>query len=118
MDFNQLITALITNGIGAVCAAAVLWFSWHRETKSIPKMMDTFASTLDKAMTTFAGVIHEEREVCQRWHEENRQRLDQILVETKENRHYLRDLAHQVGLRKAVEHERIRQGINDPQLPP
>jgi Sec-independent protein translocase protein TatA len=129
MDVNQLITALATNGIGLVCAAGVLWFAYYRETKTLPKLMDTFAA----AMTTFQGTVEEiqksfesrqqklvdafsqqareERTTCQRWHEENRQVLVQLMQEAKENRHYLRDLANQLTLAKAVEAKRRERGI-------
>lgn len=120
MDVNQLITAVITNGIGAVCAAAVLWFAYYRETKTIPDMIKAFTeaqqgaqSSFDarnnKVVDTFAGLIREERSVYQRWHDENRTRLEKLAEETKENRHYIRDLANQVGLRQAVEKEREKQ---------
>lgn len=114
MDFNTLLTALVTNGVGGVCAAAVLWFAYYRETRTIPELMRTFtdAQTVvissfegrnDKIMETFATVMREERSVCQKWHEENRQGLTQLLAEMKDQRHLIRDLAHQAGLQKAVE---------------
>lgn len=142
MDFNTLLTAIATNGIGAACAAAVLWFAWFRETKTIPAMMDTFTrsntATLEsfekrekrlieshndqhektlasherreaKALELFGTLVREERTLYQRWHEENRDRLDAVFSEIKELRHFGRDLANQLGLRKAVEEAQARQ---------
>ena len=117
---NALITAMVTNGIGAVCAAAVLWFAWHRETKTIPHMMGTFSKALetaqsafidrnDKALETFAQLTREERTLYQKWHDENRDRLDRILVENKEHSHYLSNLAHSLGLRQALEEQRTKE---------
>ena len=82
--------------------------------KTHDKALDTFAATMgqaqasfttrnDKTMETFATVIREERQTCQKWHEENRALLIQALEETKENRHYIGNLAHQLGLRKAAD---------------
>lgn len=127
-----MITAVVTNGIGAVCAAAVLWFAYYRETKTIPALMQTFAEAHSrsletfalaqrsanesyegrqgKLLDTFARVNSEERATCQKWHEENRESLMRIAAETRENRHYIRDLAHQIGLRRAVDEERAKRG--------
>lgn len=110
----QFTTAIVTNGIGAVCAAAVLWFAYYRETRTIPQMMAAFTTSLtaaqaafearnNRVIDTFADQMSQERAVCQKWHEENRQKSEQILLETKENRHLIRDLAHVAGLRKAIE---------------
>ena len=110
MDFNTLLTAIFTNGIGAVCAAAVLWFSYYRETRTIPDLMKSFGEANEKALTTFAEMLREERMVCQKWHEENRQRLDMLILEQKENRHWLRDMAQQLGIKQALEEERRRRG--------
>jgi hypothetical protein len=109
VDFNQLITALATNGIGAVCAAAVLWLAWFRETKTIPKMMETFSEVQQKAMDTATALAREERQVCQKWHEENRANLIGLLEEMRENKHFLRDLAHMLGVRRAVEEEQAKK---------
>jgi gas vesicle protein len=136
VDFNTLITALVTNGIGAVCAAAVLWFAWYRETRTIPAMMKTFADSMqatqvsfearnEKVVDAFSAVHREqqqtfaeqataERTTCQKWHEENRHMLTQVLQETKENRHYIRDLAHVAGLRKALEEQEAKQSKRSP----
>lgn len=124
---NELITALATNGIGLVCAAAVLWFAWYRETKTIPTLMATFTASLADiqkqnsaavaqieqsfenrhklTLDTFTTLTREERITCQKWHEENRVKLDQVLGETKENRHYIRGLAHQLNIARAVEEQ-------------
>lgn len=121
MAINDLLTVIVTNGIGVVCAAAVLWFAYYRETRTIPDMLKAFADTQAaahssfevrnaKVVDSFVKVIAEERATCQKWHEENRERLDRLAVETRENRHYLRDLAHQIGLRRAVEEERAKRG--------
>ena len=121
MGLNELITALVTNGIGVVCAAAVLWFAWYRETRTLPALIKSFTdahaasqqsfeSRNNKVVDTFARVIADERATCQKWHEENRERLDKLAAESRETRHYIRDLAHQIGMRKAVEEERARRG--------
>lgn len=116
MDFNQLLTALATNSIGAACAAAVLWFAYYRETKTLPALMQTFTDAhlanvasfegrTDKLLDTFANVMREERAVCQKWHEENRQGLSQLLAEVKEQRHLILNLSFQAGLQKQVKDE-------------
>lgn len=142
MDFNQLITAIVTNGIGAVCAAAVVWLSYFRETRTIPKMLETFAQVQKemtdsqsraaketsemyaKSMSNMAdkfascqketmdlslSLVREERSICQKWHEENRAALNVLLQETRENKHYLADLAHMMGVRRAVEEEQAKK---------
>jgi hypothetical protein len=131
IDPTSFITAIITNGIGVVCCAVVLWFMYYRETKTIPALMQTFTETLagiqkengkslslaqesferrNKALLdTFGTMSREERQTCQKWHEENREALVQILQETKENRHYIRDLANVAGLRKAEEEAEKRR---------
>lgn len=136
MDLNQLVTAIVTNGIGAVCAAAVLWLAYYRETKTIPKMLETFTGAMTaaqvsfearntKVVDTFAQMAREERTNYQRWHEETMARLTQIMTELqqtrlqmaaemRENRHYLRNLANQLGLRAAVEAERKKLISSDP----
>lgn len=114
MDFNQLLNALATNGIGAACAAAVLWFAWYRETKTIPKMIDAFAAIEtqaiasfearnSKTMDTFAMIIKEERQICQKWHEEDRGLLQDVLSDLREQRHHLANMANAVGLRQLAE---------------
>ncbi len=44
-----------------------------------------------------------EREVCQKWHEENRGRLEMLLAGQKESRHAVNNLAHELGMKKAIE---------------
>jgi hypothetical protein len=125
IDPTSFITAIITNGIGVVCCAVVLWFMYYRETKTIPALMQTFTETLagiqkengkslslaqesferrNKALLdTFGTMSREERQTCQRWHEENREDLRTILQEQKETRHYIRNLAHAAELTKAAD---------------
>jgi gas vesicle protein len=125
IDPASFITAVITNGIGVVCCAVLLWLIYYRETKTIPTLMTTFSETLamiqkdnSKSLTlaqesferrnkalleTFSAMGREERATCQQWHEENRQDLREIKQEQKESRHYIRDLAHVAGLRKAAD---------------
>jgi dimeric dUTPase (all-alpha-NTP-PPase superfamily) len=108
-----------------VCCAVVLWFMYYRETKTIPALMQTFTETIagiqkdnSKSLTlaqesferrnkalldTFSEMSREERQTCQRWHEENRDELRTILQEQKDTRHYIRNLAHVAGLTKAAE---------------
>jgi hypothetical protein len=122
---SAFITALVTNGIGVVCCAVVLWFMYYRETKTIPALMSTFTAAVsdiqkqnsgnlnvaqesferrNKALLdTFSMLTREERQTCQKWHEENREVLTAILSEIKENRHLVRNLANVAGLQKAVE---------------
>jgi gas vesicle protein len=109
---------------------------YYRETKTIPALMQTFTETIagiqkdnSKSLTlaqesferrnkalldTFSEMSREERQTCQRWHEENRDELRGILQEQKDTRHYIRDLAHVAGLRKAEEEvEKRRAGRED-----
>jgi gas vesicle protein len=127
MGVNELVTAIATNGIGLVCAAAVLWFAYYRETKTIPLMMGTFNQSLKQfsdsvgvmqdafternrdTLKTFSDQMTAERTTCQKWHEENRQAWMQVMTETKENRHLIRNLGNQLGLRSAVEAERAKR---------
>ena len=135
MDFNQLITAVITNGIGACCAAAILWFAYYRETKTLPELIRAFSTTQkettiaftttqkdsqesfearnNKIVDAFTTLIREERTVYQRWHEDNRTRLEAINKETREVRHAVLNLSQQIGLRQAVEAERAKQLHHD-----
>jgi hypothetical protein len=125
IDPASFITAVITNGIGVVCCAVILWFMYYRETKTIPTLMTTFTETLagiqkdngkyltlaqesferrNKALLdTFGAMSREERQTCQKWHEENREDLRTILQEQKDTRHYIRNLANVAGLTKAAE---------------
>ncbi len=114
MDFPSLAAALLTNSIGAACAGAILWLVYWRETKATPKMIEAFAklaadSQLQFAtrqaelLKTFADLSREERTNYQKWHEENRSRLDMILVGQKEGRHTVNNLAHELGMKKAIE---------------
>jgi deoxyribodipyrimidine photolyase len=130
VDFNTLLTAVITNGIGAACAAAVLWFSWHRETKTLPEMVRSFTATIkelaeklekkntemltafetrnDKLLELAVDLSREERTIYQRSHDENRARLEGIVADLKEQRHFINNLAHQAGLKKATEEAQAR----------
>ena len=60
-------------------------------------------SSQNRLLETFTAVVREERQVCQRWHEENAAVLAQILQETKENRHTIKDMMHQLNLSRAVQ---------------
>lgn len=91
---GELLTVLANNGIGVVCAIAVLWLGWYSLTKAFPRMLETFAQ-----------IIKEERVFCQKMHDENRDRLDKIILESKEQRHLTLNLANQLGLKSAVEKE-------------
>ncbi len=133
---DQLLTVLLNNGIGVACAGAVLWFAWHRETHTIPNLtkaftdsqkvftdaitdlQDKFEQRNVKIMEVFTELVREERQNYERWHTENRERLDKLLGELKENRHYTRDLANQIGLRHAVELERTKARAMAGQQPP
>lgn len=141
MEFNQLMTAVATGGTGIACTAAVIWFMHHRETKTLPAMMQTFTEAQQaqqlafanaraeaervaearhtKTLDTFALMTREERQTCQKWHEENRadtlrfheenqKTLARLSDETKDHRHDLRGLAHQLGLKQAIEEERAK----------
>jgi hypothetical protein len=122
---DGFLNILMNNGIGAGCAAAVLLLSWYRETKTIPAMVEafnqahlrgveqlnetqrllqsSFAERNAKALDTFSVLVREERQVYQKWHEENRDRLDKLMDDLKESRHLTRNLAHQLGLQQAVD---------------
>jgi hypothetical protein len=71
--------------------------------RNMEVLQTTFGQRNDKALDSFTQMMREERETCQRWHEENRALLAKVLDETKENRHYISNLANQLGLRDAVE---------------
>jgi hypothetical protein len=114
VDINALINAVINNGIGVGCAMAVLWFAWYRETKTIPDMVATFAATLklvqeshdtrnNKSLDLFSNLVREERNIYQRWHEENRGKLDGMIEDLREQRHAIRNLANDLNLKSAVE---------------
>lgn len=103
MDLNTLLTSMLNNGIGAICAAAILLFAWMRETKTIPMMLETFQRTMKEALDTFSENNEKERMIYQKWHEENRDRLDKLMQDGKEHRHYLANLANLVGMRQAAD---------------
>lgn len=120
MTVDQFVTILANNGIGVVCAIAVLWLAWYRETKTLPALMATFAKIQDdvqiqfndrnsKSLDTFSILVREERQIYQRWHEENLRRLEKLLDEGKDQRHLVRNLAHQLGLQQAVQQELDRE---------
>lgn len=73
MEFNQLITLIVTNGTGAICSAFVVWLCWYRETKTTPQMIEAFTLSITAS-----------REHYQKWHEENRDRLETIQGELRE----------------------------------
>lgn len=126
---DSIFSILINNGIGVACAAAVLWLSWYRETKTIPSILKTFESAHQHSMETlkrtqqemhaafaernakslevFTQLVREERTNYQRWHEENRQRLDAMAEEVRDNRHLIKNLAHQLSLRQAMEKQQL-----------
>lgn len=119
----DLTTIIVNNGVGVACAVAVLWFAWWRETHTIPNLTNAFTSSQKmftdgltllqdkfserntKMLETFTQLVREERQGYERWHVENREKLDNLLTEIRDNKHYMRDLANQLGLRRAVEEE-------------
>lgn len=78
MTLESLITMIATNGIGAVCAGAMLWFMYFQQTKTIPAMLETFKQEMK-----------EERAISEKRHTENLNRLEQIIQDTR----FLRNLA-------------------------
>jgi hypothetical protein len=122
VDFNALLTAIMTNGIGAACAAAFLWFAYYRETHSLPEIMKTFTDVnkeiqasfearSNKTVDLFTAMVHEERVLCQKWHDEHVTRLDRLFEEAKENRHALQNVLQQMSTCHAIEAERQRQRL-------
>lgn len=123
-SFMDLINILINNGVGVACAAAVLWLAWYRETKTLPALIATFESANkrnsdamsamtegmqkgftdrnQRALDAFTTIVREEREVYQRWHEENRGRLEHLATEVKENRHMIREMVHEIRLKNQI----------------
>lgn len=125
MDVAQIASAIGNTGVLVVIAALFIWFAYYRETKTIPQMMAAFTAgakesresfekqqcaareSCEKQHTelvkSFETQMDREREVCQKWHEENRQGNTQVLNEIKEQRHFIRNLAHAAGLQKALQ---------------
>lgn len=85
MDIHQIVTVVITNGTGAICSAFVIWLCWYRETKTTPQMIEAFTKS-----------IGETRECYQRWHDENRERLETIQFQLQE----IKTLSGMEGARK------------------
>lgn len=128
MDLTQIVAAVATNGVGVVAVAAVLWFAYYRETKTIPTLVQSFNGANQAALEAFAqankeanssfearqanviaaftDVAKQERALCQLWHQEHMAKLEQVLTETKEHRHQLRDLINAAGLRRAADEQR------------
>jgi len=70
---------------------------------TIEVLQNTFDRRAQNNLEVFSETLKEERAVYLRWHEDNRDRLDNIMMNQKEQRHYLMNLAHQLGLQRAVE---------------
>ncbi len=94
MDLAGAVSMVATNGIGVACAALVVWLAWYRETRTIPAMMDHFAESQNQnvkafaaaqklALENFATMVREERANYERWHTENRARLDALATELR-----------------------------------
>lgn len=80
MEFQQIITLIVTNGTGAICSGFVIWLCWYHQTKTLPQMIDAFTVS-----------IRESREQYQRWHDENRERLDNIQGEIRDIKTFFGD---------------------------
>lgn len=135
---DQVAQVLLNNGIGAGCALAMLWLLWYRETKTFPSLTNTFTTAINamkdaceggleavrataqqmqesfadrnnKALEVFQQMVHEERTTYQRYHDENRNKLDTLSQEVRNNRHMMNNLGQQLGLRQALEEEIERQ---------
>lgn len=102
LEMEDFVKIAVNNGIGFTCAIFVMWVSWYRETKTLPKILDNFTQ-----------LTREERSNYQRWHEENRDRLDRIIADQREQRHYSKNLAHLIGMKQAMDEE-MRKEKPDP----
>lgn len=67
------------------------------------KSNTSFEARQGKLIDAFTTNTHDDREMHQRQHDENRGLLQQILQETKDHRHELLNLTHQAGLRRATD---------------
>ena len=65
MPFAQIDAGLANfiaqNGIAGVLVAAVLWYCWYRETKTIPLMLQTFRDEMAIERQRCDAAIKEER---------------------------------------------------------
>lgn len=56
------------------------------------KLQDTFADRNEKTLGTIAKMVGDSMANYQKWHEENRDRLDELAQEIRHNRHLLKGL--------------------------
>jgi hypothetical protein len=114
VDINQVVQSIGNGGVLVVIAALFILLAYYRETRTIPNMLATFSADAKSTRDTHTEQLREliiafenqmkvERETGQKWHEENRRDNSQVLFEMKEQRHYIRDLAHEAGLQRATE---------------
>lgn len=135
VPLDKLIEVIINNGIGVGCAIVILLVFYFRETKTIPIMFKNFSDGLhviensqhsgiealkdlvrdieknnsdrsNRALEVFQQMVSEERSNYQRWHEENRGVISGLTNEIKENRHAIKNIAHEFGMKRAVEQAR------------
>lgn len=110
-DKDKLVKDLLASHDNAIAAKDAAIAVKDADIKS---MIETFSKSLhvaqasfearnNKALEVVAAVGREERAIYQTWHEENRGRIDQLLLEMRELRHFQKNLSHQLGLQKAVE---------------
>ena len=139
MDIPQIVSAIGNGGVLVVIAALFIWFAYYRETRTIPTLMKVFSDGMSLAQTSFESrnkalvaafeqqmdrerlsneqQMDRERTVCQAWHEENRHKLDQVLVEIKEQRHLIRDFTHAARLKNAADELQIRNANDEDDTP-
>ncbi len=104
-------------GVAAAVATPLIglliWFVKHTVTVTIPKLIEAHANTVTTVTATHATTIdrmvaqaaveqREERETCERRHEENKQLHIEVVSALKELRHGQRDLHQSVTAHHAV----------------
>jgi hypothetical protein len=88
---DTILPALEHFGIGGLFAAALVWFMWYRETKTIPALMEQVSKELQA-----------ERALCQRWHEENLKDHHALMEGQKEIHLAVREVQQNLRLDQAL----------------
>jgi len=81
---DAITQGLLNFGIGGAMAAAVLWWAWYRETKTLPALMDLFRDEMGK-----------ERAQCERYHQDG-------IQQHRETRHAVNNLRQELLLARAM----------------
>lgn len=107
-------------GLAGVLVAVLVLFMWLRETRTLPKIIDTFRAEIAEERALFRKELAAERQVCERRH---RQVLDAVadarecdLDAHKETRHKIANVQQELTLARAL--SQAEQGKKKEAPPP